>query len=129
MNFVQDPMRQVAYLQQCLSSDKKPLGLFLGAGCPVSVQVEDGKKVLIPDIAGMTEVVRENLSKNEETKQLLDILDKHFKEDGANDISVEDMLSHIRALHVVAGHAKVRELSADNLDKLDTTICQIIQGH
>ncbi|MBU4194593.1 MAG: hypothetical protein KKE79_02535 [Actinobacteria bacterium] len=31
MNYVQDPKKQVGYLQhqQCLSSDKKPLSLFL----------------------------------------------------------------------------------------------------
>jgi hypothetical protein len=29
MNYVQDPKKQVGYLQQCLSSDKKPLNLFL----------------------------------------------------------------------------------------------------
>jgi len=35
MDIFQDPHRQVGYLQQCLASDKKPLGLFLGAGEPV----------------------------------------------------------------------------------------------
>ncbi|AKJ64778.1 SIR2 family NAD-dependent protein deacylase [Kiritimatiella glycovorans] len=121
-----DPQKQVGYLQQCLSSDKKPLGLFLGAGCPVSVRIEDGKKALIPDIAGLTEVVRKRLSDGKETKPLLGILDKHFKEDCRNDTTVEDMLSHIRALRVVAGGSKVRDLSADDLDKLDADICQII---
>jgi hypothetical protein len=29
MKYVQDPKKQIGYLQQCLSSDKKPLGLFL----------------------------------------------------------------------------------------------------
>ena len=127
MNYVQDPYKQVSYLQQCLSSDKKPLGLFLGAGCPVAVRIGDDKRTpLIPDIAGITEVVRGKLSEDKETKPLLNIMDRHFKEDGRNDISVEDMLSHIRALRVVAGNAKVRDLSAEDLDKLDADICQII---
>lgn len=127
MNYVQDPYKQVSYLQQCLSSDKKPLGLFLGAGCPVAVRIGDDKRTpLIPDIAGITEVVRGKLSEDKETKPLLNIMDQHFKEDGRNDISVEDMLSHIRALRVVAGNAKVRDLSAEDLDKLDADICQII---
>jgi len=126
-NYVQDPYKQVSYLQQCLSNDKRPLGLFLGAGCPVAVRIGDDKRTpLIPDIAGMTNVVREKLSEGKETKPLLTIVDKHFKEDGQNDVSLEDMLSHIRALRVVAGNAKVRDLSAEDLDKLDADICQII---
>lgn len=127
VDYIQDPYRQVGYLQQCLSSDKKPLGLFLAAGCPMAVRIGDDKKTpLIPDIAGITSVVRENLSEDAETKPLLEILDQHFKEDRQDDMSVEDMLSHIRALRVVAGNAKVRDLSAENLDKLDAGICQII---
>ncbi len=46
MNQPHDPLRQVNYLQQCLSNDKKPLGLFLGAGCPVAVKSGDGKPLI-----------------------------------------------------------------------------------
>lgn len=128
MNQVHDPRKQIGYLRQCLSSDKKPLGLFLGAGCPVSIKIDDEKNVpLIPDIAGMTTVVRAELSRDKETEPLLTIMEQHFTEDNRDNTSVEDMLSHIRALRVVAGNSKVRELSADNLDKLDSNICQIIQ--
>jgi len=127
MGYVQDPYKQLNYLQQCLSSDKKPLGLFLGAGCPVAVRVGDENgPPLIPDIAGITRIVREKLSEHQACAPLLRIIDEHFTDDGRNDISVEDMLSHIRALRVVAGSAKVRGLSASDLDKLDAGICQII---
>ncbi len=37
MTYVEDLLKQVGYLQQCLSSDKKPLGLFVGAGCPMAI--------------------------------------------------------------------------------------------
>jgi hypothetical protein len=124
---IQDPHRQVGYLQQCLSSDKKPLGLFLGAGCPMAVRLGgDQNPPLIPDIAGMTKLVRDALGKTEEYAALLKIVDDHFKKDGRNDVSVEDMLSHIRALRTVAGKDEVRGLSAANLDKLDERVCQII---
>ena len=124
---IQDPYRQLGYLEQCLSSDKKPLGLFLGAGCPTAVKIGEEKKApLIPDIAGITSLVRKKLADDDETKSLLEILDRHFKEDGHDDVSVEDMLSHIRALRAVAGNATVRDLTAKNLDKLDAGICQII---
>src|SRR5438477_5861859 len=99
MNQVQDPLKQVGYLQQCLSSDKKPLGLFLGAGCPMAIKsANENQAPLIPDIAGITKVVREALAKCKECGPLLETVENHFKTDGRNDANVEDMLSHIRAL-------------------------------
>jgi hypothetical protein len=127
MNYVQDPKKQIGYLQQCLSSDKKPLGLFLGAGCPTAIRPEGEKKSpLIPDIEGITKIVREKLPKCEECSPLLKTVEDHFTTDGRKDTTVEDMLSHIRALHAVAGKDKVRGLSSEELDKLDKNICQII---
>jgi len=120
-------MRQVEYLQQCLSTDKKPLGFFLGAGCPVSVRVgANGEFPLIPDIAGITKKVCEDLAKSTDCGPLLKIVEEHFKKDGRNNTTVEDMLTHIRALRSVAGKDEVRGLSAEKLDKLDSEICQII---
>jgi hypothetical protein len=58
MTYVQDPHKQVGYLQQCLSSDKRPLGLFLGGGCPMAIRTggENGPP-LITDIDGITKPV------------------------------------------------------------------------
>lgn len=127
MTHVHDPQKQIGYLQQCLSSDKKPLGLFLGAGCPVAIVSEDGQKSpLIPDIAGITTIIIESLKKSKECGPLLTIIENHFKTDGRKDTNVEDILSHVRALSAVAGKDKVRDLSAENLDKLDETICDLI---
>lgn len=127
MNDNQDPMRQINYLQQCLSSDKRPLGLFLGAGCPVSVKIGEEKiNPIIPDIAGITKAVLTNLSNDKKYSPLVEIVESHFKDDGKNDINIENILSHVRALRVVVGNAKVRNLSADDIDKLDARICEII---
>jgi hypothetical protein len=51
---------QADYIRQSLSHDKRPIGLFIGAGCPFSVKVDRGgiKVPLIPDIAGMTALVK-----------------------------------------------------------------------
>lgn len=127
MSYVQDPHKQVGYLQQCLSSDKKPLGLFMGAGCPMAIKPDGGNGLpLIPDIAGITKTVRSQLLTFEEYKTILETVDGHFKKDGRNDTNVEDMLSHIRALRAVAGKDKVRDLSAEELDKLDKKVCELI---
>jgi hypothetical protein len=128
MSYYCDPHKQVGYLQQCLSSDKKPLGLFLGAGCPVAIRTDgESGSPLIPDICGITKAVREALSKCEECRPFLETIDDHFKKDGRSPANVEDLLSHIRALRVVAGNESVRGLSATNLDKLDEKVCQTIQ--
>lgn len=127
MNYLQDPYKQVGYLQQCLSSDKKPLGLFLGAGCPMAIRPDgQDKPPLIPDIAGITQIVRTDLAKCENCGPLLSTVEEHFKKDGRTNTTVEDILTHIRALRAVAGKDDVRGLSAANLDKLDDAICQII---
>lgn len=122
-----DPTRQIGYLQQCLGSDKKPLGLFLGAGCPLAIVSNDnGKSPLIPDIEGITKIVREKLAACNVCGPHLGIIEGHFKTDGHDGTNVEHMLSHIRALRAVAGKAKARELDAASLDVLDEKICNLI---
>jgi hypothetical protein len=127
MPMIEDPRRQLSYLQQCLACDKKPLGLFLGAGCPTAIRVDDGEKgPLIPDIAGITLIVHDDLAKCPDCGPLLKIIEEQFANDGRTAPTMEDMLTHIRALRAVAGKDEVRGLTAGNLDKLDDAICQCI---
>ena len=127
MTAIENPTRHLGYLQQCLSSGKKPLGLFFGAGCPMAIRTDgDGNPPLIPDIAGITAIVREELGKNDQSRPLLGTIEQHFGEDGRTETTVEDMLTHIRALRAVAGKAEIRGLSGGQLDKLDEAICNII---
>jgi hypothetical protein len=124
---IEDPRRQLSYLQQCLSGDKKPMGFFLGAGCPMAVRVgTDGKSPLIPDIAGITDIVRAELSGCKDCGPILSTVEEHFKKDERGDTTVEDMLTHVRALRAVAGNDEVRGLCAKDLDQMDDKICQII---
>src|SRR5439155_23455924 len=124
---IEDPARHLGYLQQCLASDKKPLGLFLGAGCPMSVANSEANGPLIPDVAGITKMVHEALASSEKCKNILKRVQGHFQEDGHEDATVEDMLTHIRALRAVAGQAEGRGLSAGDLAALDQGICDFIQ--
>lgn len=127
MTEVQDPNRQISYLQQCLSSDKRPLGLFLGAGCSMAIKAATEKdKPLVPGIEGMTQVICEQLSGDKECSPLLEKIRKHFKADGKETFNLEDMLSHIRGMRAVAGQDEVRGLSAAELDQLDEEICNAI---
>ena len=117
----ENPQRYLAYLQQCLASDKRPLGVFLGAGCPLSIRVDEDK-ALIPDIAGITELVRSSIQEGSCAESLAAV-ERHFSDDGREGISMEDVLTHIRSLRAVAGNASVRGLTASDLDQLDDAIC------
>jgi hypothetical protein len=44
MNQFHDPIRQANYLRQSLATDKMRIGLFVGAGCPVSIKIDENAK-------------------------------------------------------------------------------------
>ena len=126
MNYTrEDPLPRISHLQQCLSMDKRPIGLFLGAGCPMSIQ-DENQCPLIPDIAGISKLVREQLQQCAEHRNLWGIVDGNLKKDGNCDPTVEDFLSHVRALEAVVGNDEVRGLSAQQLQTLDSTVCNLI---
>lgn len=122
----EDPIKQINYLQQCLSSDKRPLSFFLGAGCPSGIKDASSSAPLIPDINGISKVVSERLLLDPTFKPSFEKIQDHFKKDGIDNPTVEDALSHIRALRAVAGKDSVRGLSSSELDSLDDKICQLI---
>lgn len=119
-----DPQTQVDYIRQSLSHDKRPLGLFIGAGCPLSIRVKRGAvdEPLIPDIAGMTKAV-DSAMKSSALKAAYETVQEHFKRDGRPAPNVEHLLSHVRFLKQVAGKDDARGVSADDAEKLDVAIC------
>ncbi len=122
-----DPIRQTNYIQQCLSQNKKPIGIFISAGCPLSIRIKTNgcENPLIPAIEGLTKVVCDKLASSEK-KEVLDKVFSHFKTDGCETPNIEDILSHIRSLRQVAGKESVRGLTAMELDQLDHYICDTI---
>ena len=114
---IHDPLHQVSVLQQCLSGGKKRIGILLGAGCPMAIPGE-GQEPLIPDIAGITKSVRDQLTSSSEFKVPYGLADEQLKKDGISKPTVEHLLTHIRALRAVAGSDTVRGLSAEQLDAL-----------
>ena len=115
-----DPDKQVNYLRHCLGQDKRPLGLFISAGCPLSLK-------LIPDIAGMTNTVCTAGEKSEHAKYFHTVFE-HFKAKGGEDLNIENLLSHIRSLHRVVGSEGFLGLTSKNLEALDKYICDQIVG-
>ena len=86
----------------------------------------EGQEPLIPDIAGITKSVRDQLTSSNEFKVPYGLADEQLKKDGISKPTVEHLLTHIRALRAVAGSDTVRGLSAEQLDALDDRICDLI---
>ncbi len=128
VNQLHDPARQANYLRQCLATDKMCIGLFLGAGCPYSIKVENcGKMIpLIPDIGGLTQTICDKMNESRDYKKSFTKVLSNFKKDGHGNPNIEDILTHIRSLEQVAGTDSVRGLNADQLIELDKHICNEI---
>ncbi|WP_138431924.1 SIR2 family NAD-dependent protein deacylase [Fodinibius saliphilus] len=134
-----DAFRQVAYIQEALSQNKKALGVFIGAGCPLSIRVniEEDEETgefksdpLIPDVAGLTKKVTSQLSSGEkENPNAYDKLISQIKKDGIENPNIEDILSQIRALKQVVGTGKVRSFELEDLEALDSDICSLISEY
>lgn len=127
-----DPARQISFIQQALSQNRKPIGFFIGAGCPLSVRVEtqtdDGVKydALIPDVSGLTTIVADQMAIDGALAEPWLRLTKAVKDDDRDSENIEHLLSRIRQLHGVAGKGTVRDLSAAELAALDEKICSVI---
>lgn len=127
-----DPARQISFIQQALSQNRKPIGFFIGAGCPLSVRVEtenDGvvkNDALIPDVSGLTKIIAEQMAGDPALANSWLRLTKAVKDDEQDSENIELLLSRIRQLHGVAGKGTVRDLSAAELAALDEKICSVI---
>lgn len=129
-----DPVRQVNFIQQALSQNRKPIGFFIGAGCPLSVRVNqrnEGDNIesdpLIWDVAGLTRIISKRLtSSSETTLSTWDKIVKIVVDDGGDGENIELILSRIRVFASVAGKGDVRGLSAKELNKLDEDVCKVI---
>ena len=121
------PYRQSTLLQQALAPDKMRIAFLLGAGCPVSIRIpeEQGTRPLIPDIRGLTAEVNARLSKSDQHKGMHSTLMNRFSGGSPANPTIEDILSHIRALQDVVRDDTIYGLNKAALSALDTAICEI----
>jgi len=123
------PYRRTTDLLQRLAPGKMRVGFFIGAGCPQAIQVPDGliTKALIPEIAGLTKRVKENLETNGELKTAAKDAWSRVIGRGIPTPTVEDVLTHIRTLKSLCGSGEIDGFSNDLLANLDLTICKQIR--
>lgn len=119
-----NPLKQTNLLHQCLLQDKRPIGFFLSAGCPVSVRVDDDgtNKPLIPDVKGLSDEITEALQDSDYSSQFARLL-ANLEADGKAVDNVELWLTFIRALKPIVGTGTVRDHTADDLTNLEREIC------
>ncbi len=117
-----DPYRQIDIIQQALASNKSRIAFLLGAGCPFSINIEDGgkKKPLIQDIEKLTKAICENLKDNNIDKIVARIPLPEGKK-----ATIEDILSHVRLLIEVVGEG-IDDFTKENLEGLEKKICEKI---
>ncbi len=130
-----DPIRQSKYLRQTLSQDKKPVGFFISAGCPLAVSMPKDKWPLIPDVAGLTKYVSEKLTEDKvilkgqvrSISECYGLLIGEIKKAGKGTPNIEDILSFVRGMkQISAGASDVRGFSDSELSLLETGICRKI---
>lgn len=130
-----DPIRQSKYLRQTLSQDKKPVGFFISAGCPLAVSMPEGKWPLIPDVAGLTKYVKDEIDKeiavlDGTPRSLADAYTQLINEvvkTGKANPNIEDILSFLRGMMQISkGAADIRGFSETELQNLEKIVCQKI---
>jgi len=112
----------------CIRESRRPLGIFLGAGCPKSISGSaDGADPLIPDTKGMTLSVRDRVIRQgyEDTWEV--VLDQ-VKPEGVDleDINIEKILSQVRGLSQYSREDGEGSLQKENLEALEYEICEEI---
>jgi hypothetical protein len=77
-----DLAKNVDLFRQAVEGPHRPLALFIGAGCPMSVESANSDGPLIPDITGMTKILTASLKKSKSAKnafaKLQAVLDEDF---------------------------------------------------
>lgn len=126
MTNAHDPVKHIKFLRQTLSQDKKPLGFFISAGCPLAVNMPDDKWPLIPDVAKLTQFVTDELKSKTEEKNHFDKLIDEVILSEKDDKNIEDILSFLRGLKEVSVGNSVRGFTKEYLVELEKNICNKI---
>lgn len=116
---VHNPDQYMASLRQIIAQGRKRIALLVGAGAPAGIFPPGSDKPLIPAVAGLTDMVMEELKT--EYGNTLDAV-----RDEIESPNIETILSRIRSLAGVIGKTKIHGLDADGHKKLSEAICERI---
>lgn len=119
---VHNPDQYMFDFRQIITNGRKKIGLLVGAGAPVSINVgtETSYRPLIPNIEGLTNQVRESLQGKE--KDAYNSLEKQI-----HNPNIELVLSRIRGLSEVIGSTEISGLDGEGYKALSKSICASIK--
>jgi hypothetical protein len=128
LELLHDVGHQVHLIREALQSEKRRLGFFLGAGCPLGIYTKDGKESLkhIPDVAGLTTAVGAALDRDGHFKDSWAKLTAACKTDKVPIPNVEHILTQLRTICALKGTTQFDGMTPDELRNLDTKICELI---
>ncbi|EHK4784103.1 SIR2 family protein [Vibrio parahaemolyticus] len=121
---VHNPDQYMCDFRHVLTHNKKKIGILIGAGAPVSINIAapgEERCPLIPDIEGLTNLVYQGLDMEKE-QPAFDALVADLS--GNN---IELVLSRVRSLAEVIGNYEVYGLDARGYEALAKKICKIIK--
>lgn len=124
MNSTHDAIRYLSLLRQALEAKDRPIAVLLGAGCPVAVRTSD-EAPLIPAIQGITTRVVESFERSTHAEHFATIT-QQLRRGLGHDPSVEEYLTHLRALDQVAAALPLGSLTVEILHAMDDEICNDI---
>lgn len=123
-----DLQHQIGLVREALRSEKRRLGFFLGAGCPLGIYDKDGTKSLkhIPDVAGLTEAVQSELAARNGLLDCWNKLRKACTTARCPVPNVEHILTQLRTICALKGTSSIDGMNMAHLQELDNAICGII---
>ncbi len=128
MKNTHDPIKQIRFLSQILSNDKKTISFFISAGCPLGVEMPKNEWPLIPAIKELTQKVNSILTSEAKKEFKYSVLLEEIQKDGKDIENVELILSFVRALKDVSIGSSVRGFSNEELTVIENEICSVISN-
>lgn len=106
------------------------VGFFLGAGCPLAVDVPPGSGnwPLIPDIAGLTDAIRATVGVDPVHKDSFQKVLTQIGDSPTTKKTVEQVLTRLRALLEVVDATPFDGMAKTDLVALDKAICRAIDS-
>jgi hypothetical protein len=122
----ENPERYVSDLMDCLGDTQRPIGLFIGAGCPCAVKNASGGP-LIPSVPVMTSTVTRELEGGAHAAQWAKFKTT-LPPGGPSDVTIEVILGRMQGVLSGIGSGTFAGLSASDLKSLEAAICKRIVG-
>lgn len=118
-----NPDQYIFSFRQVASNGKKKIGILLGAGAPVSINVSTTEtwKSLIPNLAGLTDIVKSKLKPEDLTAY--EALEKSIDKP-----NLEKVLSKIRTIAEVIGENQINNYNSTEYNELSENICRAIRA-